>query len=423
MSKKEKSMGNSNGRITAPVGLQPDMYGVQGLIKTGTFYDVAEACRDAHGRINKWSLNKPMRVDTPAELTLAQKRAVHYGLSVSPYGAQGLYNEYNSGMLNAWKYLPPRPWTDYCRMTDWDGYNHEAEPFLRSGIPEGSSFQVSKVQGGKITFELKTPESRTGQLTVADFTGTAYDLSESRVGAVLFRGNPVSDTSLANPLGIMSGDLIAGTTNPTITLDLSDIAVEGAVTVVFGILYQTSGDTFMPLPIIDDDNYWKCVVNLTNRAILGVGFSFNQAGFVGVAANTPLQNIFNFQSSGSALKVDERGSLSLLVVLTVRSDSTTDYTINRNDQFLVGVTGGSLSSEWLIQSMRIATVDGAAFTENLAISPGQSAEVLLTCDTGAYVFPVNMTDGYYTLTLRDSRLSLSQDPLTTQGLYLNYYPY
>lgn len=33
-------MGNSNGIIDAPIGLQPDMYGVQGLVKTGTFYDI-----------------------------------------------------------------------------------------------------------------------------------------------------------------------------------------------------------------------------------------------------------------------------------------------------------------------------------------------------------------------------------------------
>lgn len=40
-------MGNQNSIITAPVGLQPDMYGVQGLIKAGTFYDVCGAV-EAH---------------------------------------------------------------------------------------------------------------------------------------------------------------------------------------------------------------------------------------------------------------------------------------------------------------------------------------------------------------------------------------
>ena len=415
-------MGHSNSKITAPVSLHADVYPVLGINKSGTYYDTGFACGNAHGQTNKWSRNKPERINTPAEVTDTQRRANYYGLSVSPYGAQGLYNEYNGGMQNAWKYLPPRPGTDWCRLTDWNGYDHNAEPFLRSGLLEDSSFQVSKIHGGTITFELKTPESRSGQLSVSDFTGT-YDLTNARVGVVLFRGNPVSDTSLSTPLGIQSGDLIAGKTNPTITVDLSDIDVEGAVTVVFGILYQTSGDTFMPLPMIDSDNSWKCIVMLTNRAILNVGFSFNEVGFTGTNADTPLQNIFNFQSSGSALKVSERGSFNILVVLSVDSDSNTDYTINRDDQFAVSIRGGSLSQEWLMYQLRIVSVNGYGFYQNMAISPGESAEVLLSCDKGANVLPAQMSDGYYELVLRDSRLSMSQDPLTSQKLYLNYYPY
>lgn len=420
--KKKKIMSNNNGIISAPIGLQPDVYGVLGLVKTGTYYDVGYACSNEHGRTNKWARYKPVRYNTPGEITEANRKSVYQGLSVSPYGAQGLYNEYNAGMPNAWKYLAPRPGTDWCRMTDFDGYNHEAEPFLRSGMPEGSSFQVSKIQGGEIIFEMKTPENRSGQLAVTDFIG-AYDLTNARVGVALFRGNPVSDTSLSTPLGIQSGDLIAGKTNPIITVDLSDIPVEGAVTVVFGILYQTSGDTFMPLPMIDSNNSWKCVVMLTNRAILDVGFSFNEVGFTGDNADTPLQNIFNFQSPGSALKVGERGSFNILVVLSVDSDSNTDYTINRDDQFSVSIRGGSLSQEWLMYQLRIVTVNGYSFYQNMAISPGESAEVLLSCDDGANVLPAQMSDGYYELVLRDSRLSMTQDPLAVQGLYLNYYPY
>lgn len=38
-------MGNQNSIISAPVSLHADVYPVLGLVKTGTFYDIGEACR------------------------------------------------------------------------------------------------------------------------------------------------------------------------------------------------------------------------------------------------------------------------------------------------------------------------------------------------------------------------------------------
>ena len=411
----------SGTRLAAPLNLQ-EVYSVMGVSAVNGLKDVGYICGNGHGRINKWARNKPVRVNQPGEITDAQRKAVYQGLSVSPYGYKNLYEEYASGMKNAWKYLPPRPGTDWCRLTDFVGYNHDAEPFLRTGIPEGSTFEVSKINGGTITFEMKTPAADSGQLSVSDFTGT-YNLSSGKVGAILFAGNPVSETSLQNPIGYQEGDSIAGSTNPSITVDFTDISVEGAVTVVFGIVYQTSGNTYMPFPMVDAANSWKCVVQVTNRAILNVGFSFNQAGFNGASSYTSLQNIFNFQSSGTALKVEEHGALSLLVSISVRTDSNIDYTISAIDQFLVGVKGGNLGSEHYLSNLRISSVNGSAFTGSAAISPGSTASVLLTCNKGDYLFPYSMSDGRYQLTLRDSRLSLSQDPLATEYIYLNNYPF
>ena len=134
MSKKEKSMGNSNGKITAPVGLQPDMYGVQGLVKTGTFYDVAEACRNAHGRINKWSLKKPVEWGTVADMTEADYKNAHYGLSVPDLPALTTSDRQHTHAV--WEYVPP---TKVFRMTDFDGYNHSAIPPVFLNFPTSIS--------------------------------------------------------------------------------------------------------------------------------------------------------------------------------------------------------------------------------------------------------------------------------------------
>ena len=124
-------MGNQNGIISAPVGLQPDVYGVLGLVKTGTFYDIGEANGNGHGRINPWAKYKPERINTPAEITLDQRKDNNCGLT--PYlvstlsGLADAYEQHPEDM-HGWTYSPPRPGTDWCRLTDWDGYNHNARP-------------------------------------------------------------------------------------------------------------------------------------------------------------------------------------------------------------------------------------------------------------------------------------------------------
>ena len=122
-------MGNSNGRITAPVSLHADIYPVLGITKSGTYYDTGYACGNSHGRINKWAKYKPVRVGIPEEITDEQRTSANHGLSAVEVAdivkAQG-------GTLvalpatAAWSYAAPRPGTDWCRITDFIGYNHAA---------------------------------------------------------------------------------------------------------------------------------------------------------------------------------------------------------------------------------------------------------------------------------------------------------
>lgn len=122
MSKKEKSMGNSNGKITAPVGLHADVYPVLGLTKTGTYYDVGYICGNSHGRINKWSRHKPVRVNQPGIITDAQFKSANFGLTIPAKST-----DFKTAINNAtYSYNPPRPGTDWCRLTDFDKYSHTA---------------------------------------------------------------------------------------------------------------------------------------------------------------------------------------------------------------------------------------------------------------------------------------------------------
>lgn len=159
-------MGNSNGKITAPVSLHADVYPVLGLTKTGTFYDIGHVCGNTHGQTNKWSNHKPIRYDSPAELTSfdpaipnSGDRYYAYGMQVDIMhyllrgytqqdkitaintGTEGFLYKLAKGELAAWDYLPPRPGTDWCRLTDWDGYAHDVpDPMPR---PQEKSYELS----------------------------------------------------------------------------------------------------------------------------------------------------------------------------------------------------------------------------------------------------------------------------------------
>lgn len=100
-------------RIVSPINLQ-EPYTVMGVSKTGTYYDVGYICSNSHGRINKWARNKPIRVNQPGEITDAQKHSASFGLSAT----------FSASANAVWNYLPPRPGTDWCRLTDFVGYDH-----------------------------------------------------------------------------------------------------------------------------------------------------------------------------------------------------------------------------------------------------------------------------------------------------------
>lgn len=153
-------MGNSNGKITAPVSLHADVYPVLGLTKSGTFYDAGWVCGNAHGKINKWSKKKPIRYATPSALTDAQfkgtaadnNQGVYYGLQVATEA--GKLSQLHDA---AWNFLPPRPGTDWCRLTDFNGYDHNAVPTL-NGSYQGDDpvyYNVERAFGVHIEYDYR----------------------------------------------------------------------------------------------------------------------------------------------------------------------------------------------------------------------------------------------------------------------------
>ena len=161
-----------NGTIlSAPIGLA-EVYSVLGVSKSGSYYDVGYICSNSHGRTNPWALYKPQRINTPADITLSQRKQNNCGLT--PYlvsalsGLPAAYTNYANSM-HGWTYNAPRPGTDWSRLTDFNGYNHAATaPYLNMSSPENVALTQNTFMFSCASAE---PSTRTDMVNFSDLEG------------------------------------------------------------------------------------------------------------------------------------------------------------------------------------------------------------------------------------------------------------
>lgn len=151
------------GEVIAPIGLQ-ELYNHMGLAAKDGWYDLGYLCGNSHGKINKWAWNKPIRYDTPGEITDTQRRqerqvsdlgdrvvtvqvnglefakATSLGNGDGTDGfivTKGFLKKLIEGTLPKPNYLAPNRDTDIVRVTDFEGYVH-ASPPLFPRFPSGT---------------------------------------------------------------------------------------------------------------------------------------------------------------------------------------------------------------------------------------------------------------------------------------------
>lgn len=125
-------MSYSNGIITAPIAAS-DPYFVLGVGKTSTGYDVGYACSNKHGKINKYSKNKPYKSTKIEMLTSTDKVNLNYGMSTFNFSLSTLASADNLNGSFVWsQWSAPTGGTECFRLSDFDGYNNNAIPFIES---------------------------------------------------------------------------------------------------------------------------------------------------------------------------------------------------------------------------------------------------------------------------------------------------
>lgn len=121
--------------------------------------------------INMWAKNKSCKHTTVGAITEAQRKSVNYGMIVptciTPNSLMNYYrNDGNLDPLNGWKYDKPVAGTNYCRLKDFEGYNHSSVPPVRSwSCPN----KTDNNNGSELTCTMVLAEPIDGSLKITDF--------------------------------------------------------------------------------------------------------------------------------------------------------------------------------------------------------------------------------------------------------------
>ena len=122
-------MGNANGRIYAPVNTD-DVSSVMGV----NSHDVGYLCSNIHLQTNPFAKFKPVIYNNPDSVD-GFWRANDGNCGLTPYHLSKIADvvNYCNGTMNGWIYAPPKV-GNYYRITDFDGYNHNAVKPLQNGL-------------------------------------------------------------------------------------------------------------------------------------------------------------------------------------------------------------------------------------------------------------------------------------------------
>lgn len=155
-------MANSDGIITAPVGIDTDIAPVLGLYN----YNLGYICANTHGQIKPWARYKPVKYNSssPAD---GEKwwKAVDgdCGITIKQIANYKDSVNYADGGMNGWVYSPPTDNDNFpYRVLDFDGYNHNAKPpihdftvpatatnkFSSSSFTASCAIMATSVEGG-----------------------------------------------------------------------------------------------------------------------------------------------------------------------------------------------------------------------------------------------------------------------------------
>ena len=240
-------MGHSNGKITAPVGLDSDVYPTLGISPTSNGYDLGYACFSE--KINMWSYIKPKEASSPS-LDNASLPGI-------------IYDSVNKKLV----YDRPKTW---ARLTDFDGYDHQAtHPTIDKDILTNS------VDASKTTFVLTiSPHWADSRYNWGEILG-GFTWSNMKIKVEVYNK---SKRFVDFKDFVVSS--IDSTGKISVTLKLKDlISVEDEYIYIKGYFCDYSGNILCLIPSTPDGFIRKPVVVTESLSITLGNITSNDPGF------------------------------------------------------------------------------------------------------------------------------------------------
>lgn len=350
------------------IDIQSDIYKVLGLgYQSGYGYGDRVCCNE-HGKINPWAKNKPVRTnELDTSDTTWQGGSDHKcGFSIPEYSAPG---SLNVGLIEAlasgaaqWSYLPPRAGMDWCRITDFDGYNHRAgDPF-----PKVLAGTINKQENGRVRIPISYGTlQRDGNLAASDFAIRGHDVSEWYLGVALWNSTKsyyaISENTGLNEMSLelpsipegtysaatfissvpmLAGEVMIGIYTSAGMLSVAEIEIKAYVPYLEATV---SGDMIYGGSVV---NYIATFYNRYPSAYTfrNVKIIVSEQRDIGGFAAVGSQPLIEFEVEGNGL-VTKRGSVDITAPILGPNDTPPTYYIH------VSWSGGS-SDEVIVATTR-----------------------------------------------------------------------
>ena len=164
--------------------------------------DLGRLC--THPNINMWSKYKPVAFESSGSITDTDRASVDWGFRAFSYPT------YQEAATSGWTYKKPMGGkSEPFRLADFEGYNHEAQPFVTS-VPQDVTVSNQIPQLFELGIDLNASD-----FELVDFSG---NIGSFYYGIVFVKGSSKYIQTAKFPFGVGEGSILVETTHPFFTL-------------------------------------------------------------------------------------------------------------------------------------------------------------------------------------------------------------
>lgn len=361
----------NNTVINAPIS-NSDPYQVIGVGTYSGGYDIGYICSDRHNKTNKWAKYKPVRynvVSTDSTPNWWKAQNGDCGLEVE---LNNYLTAYRNGTAYAYK-SPRGEDAEPFRLCDFIGYDHSAEPFIKTHLENGFMQNINFSYTKNYRFSIEYVETSESSLTFSDLNGVFYNGIENVYLAYdVYSKNPITDTTAALKRSVVNEYNISSPQGKNISIDFDESDVGQTVYV---LLYLKDPELPMTAPIPYDDNNYML---LSFKVIELVGLSGDMLNIAEIGQSTW------FSLTGSVTPSNAYstgyGEKEIQMQISLKNNNTSVENIS-NYNFRIRVVGANVNNVMYEKTVTPTFLNGMNGSPiySLQIPVSQTVNTVLNC--------------------------------------------